>query len=341
MTQDAAPGRMGFGARLVWPLGWIGRQGTRAVAASLFLGMALPPISSLVKPILPYTVFLLLALAIVRIEPQALRPVARRPWRILLMVAWTMLAVPMLMAAAVGASGLVRAEPSLSLALALGAAAPPLMSVPAFCFLLGLNGALSLVLMVLCVMVTPITAPLVGGLFLDEALPVAPVDLALRLFGLLAGAGVLALAMRRVFGARRLAEARHVLDGANVVLLFLFAIAIMDGVAAQTLATPWLVLGLVALSFAVAGSILLLTALVMRRLGLPDALSVGLTAANRNLGLMASSLVGSLPDLAWIYFALAQFPIYLLPQIMRPIVERLGISPPDAPRRALPQPEKP
>ena len=41
-------------------LAWLGRQGTRALAASVFLGLAVPPLAAYVKPHLGETVFVLL-----------------------------------------------------------------------------------------------------------------------------------------------------------------------------------------------------------------------------------------------------------------------------------------
>ena len=34
-------------------LSWLGRQGTRAVAASIFIGIVTPPLAALFKPIFP------------------------------------------------------------------------------------------------------------------------------------------------------------------------------------------------------------------------------------------------------------------------------------------------
>ena len=53
--------------------------------------------------------------------------------------------------------------------------------------------------------------------------------------------------------------------------------------------------------------------LVFARAGLDRGLVIGLLAAFRNIGLVMATLGASLPDLAWFYFAMAQFPIYLLP----------------------------
>jgi BASS family bile acid:Na+ symporter len=46
-----------------------------------------------------------------------------------------------------------------------------------------------------------------------------------------------------------------------------------------------------------------------------------------NLGLVFAELGASLPETAWFYFALAQFPIYLLPALLKPLARRF-------PRRA-------
>lgn len=42
-------------------------------------------------------------------------------------------------------------------------------------------------------------------------------------------------------------------------------------------------------------------------------------AGNRNIGLMLAATDFAVSDVAWLYFAVAQFPIDLLPHLMRPI----------------------
>ena len=45
--------------------------------------------------------------------------------------------------------------------------------------------------------------------------------------------------------------------------------------------------------------------------------------SQRNMGLMLAATDGVLPGTTWLYFALSQFPIYLSPQLLKPIVDRL------------------
>src|SRR6185369_16625704 len=62
---------MGFFDRLAAGLAWLGRCGTTAVAISILLGIALPPLGALVRPFFPETVFLLLCLAFLRVDAGA------------------------------------------------------------------------------------------------------------------------------------------------------------------------------------------------------------------------------------------------------------------------------
>src|SRR5262245_14422359 len=42
---------------LAAPLSWLGRQGTRAVATSIFIGILTPPLAALFKPVFPFALF--------------------------------------------------------------------------------------------------------------------------------------------------------------------------------------------------------------------------------------------------------------------------------------------
>jgi hypothetical protein len=55
----------------------------------------------------------------------------------------------------------------------------------------------------------------------------------------------------------------------------------------------------------------------VRPIGSDSAFMTGFAAGLRNVGLVAAAQSGSLPDLAWLYFALVQLPIYLTPPLLR------------------------
>src|SRR3954451_14904232 len=81
---------------LAAPLSWLGRQGTRAVATSIFIGIFVPPLAALFKPIFPYALFALLCLAFLRVDPAEVRAHFARPLIVGVASAWMMLATPLL-----------------------------------------------------------------------------------------------------------------------------------------------------------------------------------------------------------------------------------------------------
>ena len=60
----------------------------------------------------------------------------------------------------------------------------------------------------------------------------------------------------------------------------------------------------------------------MQRAGRSAALALGLAVGSRNMGLMVAAAGGAVPELTWLYFAVAQFPIYTLPHLLKPLAHR-------------------
>jgi len=107
-------------------LSWLGRQGTRAVAALIVIGIAMPSIGALLKPFVTEAVFVLLCIAFLRVDAAAFRSYLGRPAIVLAATAWTSLVIPSLFGASYLAFGLENQSPDLFLALVLQAIAPPL-----------------------------------------------------------------------------------------------------------------------------------------------------------------------------------------------------------------------
>jgi BASS family bile acid:Na+ symporter len=305
-------------------LAWLGRQGTRAVATLVIIGVAVPPLGVLLKPFLSVSVFLLLVLTFLRVEPQAIRTRLARPGLVMGASLWVMLAQPALLISLYWLTGLEAQSPDLFLALLLQAATTPMMSSPAIAALMGLDAALVLTSMVACTVLLPLTAPLFVRLFADEGLTLSPLALGLILFGMLAGAALIAAIIRRLAGAERIGRRKEEIDGLNVLLLLVFVCALMHNVAARTFAEPLLVIALTALAVAISLVMMTLTAIVFRPAARRDAFALGLMASQRNTGLMLAATAGALPDLVWLYFALAQFPIYLAPYLLGPLARRIN-----------------
>ena len=307
-------------------MAWLGRHGTHAVAVSILLGIALPPLGALVRPFFPETVFLLLCLAFLRVDPGALRAQLAKPWLLLAAAVWTMLVVPVLVGASLSALDLLDRSPGLLLALMLNVVAPPIFASPALAALMGLNAAMTLALLLACVAATPFLAPALIALFVGPAVTFSPLALGLRLVLMLAGAACVGIAVRSFAGKAWVERQAERIDGLNVVVLFLFALALMGDVLANTVARPLFVLGLLALSTAVMFGLSGLTALIFARAGLHTVLPLAHAAGSRNTGLMLAAAAGAVPELVWLYVALLQIPIYALPLIMKPLVRRLAAA---------------
>ncbi|MGB7012695.1 MAG: Na+-dependent transporter [Pseudolabrys sp.] len=302
-----------------------GRHGTLVAAASVFVGLAIPGLAAACKPYLGEAIVVMLTLAFLRVDPNELFHHFTRPGLVALATLWAMLLVPTVLGIGFLAFGLDQSMPGLYFMLVLQMSAPGLMSSPALAALLGLDVALTLATLIVSTAITPLTASLFTHVFLGTALA-SPFGFGLRLFLIIAGCALAAAIIRRVAGPTFIAAQRERIDGLSVIAMFMFAVAAMDGVADHFRSNPLLVIELTALAFALALGLIAVTALVFLRAGRARAFAIGLIAGNRNIGLMLAASGFAVPDVAWLYFALAQFPIYLLPHLLKALVRRLSAN---------------
>jgi len=293
-------------AALAAALSLIGRHGTLLAAASIFIGLALPQLAAL------------LTLAFLRVDPVALRRYFTRPGLIAASALWLMLIAPALIGTAFSHAGVAEASPGLYFMLVLQLAGPGLMSSPAVAALLGLDVALTLAGLIVTVAVAPLSAWLFTHVFLGAALT-SPLMLGLRLALIIAGSALGAAVIRRIAGGAFIEAQAQRIDGLSVLMFMSFAIAAMDGVSAHIATEPLLVAKLTLLAFGLSLGMTAVTTLVFWPAGRSRAFALGVLAGNRNVGLMLAATGFAVSDIAWLYFAVAQFPIYLLPHLMRPL----------------------
>ncbi|HEX2257336.1 MAG TPA: Na+-dependent transporter [Afifellaceae bacterium] len=297
----------------------LGRLGTKAVALSLVAGLMLPDLAAFARPLLTPTILALLTLAFVRVPAERLRAAARHPAPTLAATAFMMLVVPAVFATALYQTGFAAAWPGLALGLFLMSMAPPVTSAPAIAALLGLDATYSLAILVACTALTPLTAPIFVALVPESGVALDPTIIGLRLFALMAGAAAAAWLLRRFIGFGRIAAGREMLDGLNIVLLFVFIVALVGDTGQLFRDEPLRVAAITALAFGVAGLLLAVSLLVFGRLGSADGLTAALAASSRNLGIMPAAVGTALPAETWLWFVLGQFPIYFLPLMVGPL----------------------
>jgi BASS family bile acid:Na+ symporter len=301
------------------PLAWIGRQGPRAIAVLVGIGIAAPPIGARLAPFVTQAIVILLAIAFARVDGSAFRAYVRRPALALAATAWTVLVIPATLGTLGRVADLDVRAPDLFLGVMLQAVASPMMVTPALLGLIGLDATLVLVALILASAVTPLTAPLFTHVFVGAGLRLSPLGLGLKLFTIIAVAAGAGLLMRWLVGAAAIRRRREELDGVNILLSFVFVAAVMQHVLAQAMNAPLRLFVIGAGAVAVFFAILGVTTIVFAAAGGQRALALGCMAAQRNMGLMLAATGGALPDLTLVYFAVAQLPIYLSPLMLKPL----------------------
>lgn len=305
------------------PLAWIGKLGTVGVAAGIFFGLALPELASFFRPWLAVTIFVILALTMARVDLGHLKDIARRPARIGGATLVIMIVFPLVVGAVLRLSGVWDWSPDLAFAILIMAASPPLMSAPALIYLIGLDGPLAMAILLACVAITPVSVPLIMGLFADASVDISSLNMAIQLFTLIAGAITAAAILRFIAGDAWVRANTSSIDGLLIIALFVFAVAFMDGIGQKILDQPILIGGLTALAFGMAALFILILSALYWSSGRTQAFTMGIVNGNRSVGLIVAAIAGSIPDLTWVYCALAQFPIYLLPFILKLIADRM------------------
>ncbi len=298
-------------------LDFFGRHATALMASSVFVALVLPGLASFLGPLLTPTVWALLFLAMVRLDWGAVKASIKR-WRIgSVSLLWVLIVSPAAMWFVISHTNLA---PGIIAAMVLMAASAPLNSNPALAMMLGLNGALALVAMVAATFLIPITLPVVALQLLNVALDISAWEMAGRLAAMLVSALVVSLVCRRWLGIEKITRWKMRADGVVVILMAIFAIAIMDGVGALLLENPKRIISIALLAFAANAALQIAGCGLFWTLGWRDAMTLGFVGGNRNMGFILAVLPAGIdPDIV-LYFALAQFPMYVYPALLKPLV---------------------
>lgn len=304
-------------------LAWLGRYGTQGFALSIFLGLALPQFSAAARPVLPITIFCFTTVVFMRVDLGVTARLLRRPTKLAASCLWLITGPVLLIGGALLLFGRENLDPGIVLGLAIMGAAPPIMSSPAVAILYGFEPSLIIASVIVTTILSPIIAPLLVELLAGAAVPLDRWVLMLRLLIFIGGGMAVAFALRSWLGIERIRAMKANLDGFGVLMYFIFAIAAMDGVTRAALSNPKLVLFVLACVFAVSAAGLFSSWLVLRKLPASERFMIGYGTGQRNMGLLVAALGAGVSPTTFLFFALAQFPIYLLPWLLGGIAARI------------------
>ncbi|MBL0932785.1 MAG: hypothetical protein IBJ15_22080 [Alphaproteobacteria bacterium] len=309
MAAPAVPGKekiiLGF-------LDFLARHARWSMPSGLAIGIALPDLAAALKPILSPSVVLILLASMLRVSPASIGAAFGRLPMLGFAWVWALLAVPFITLAIGAALGLPR---DLHDALTVSAAAPPLLFGAMFAAVVGLDAGLALVTVLGGTMIAALTIPLVAALAGLNLGDVTTGEFLLRSVGIIAGTAIAAYLVRRVLGEARLQANAKILEGIGVLLMIVFAVAVMDGIAAIAMAEPWRLAAFVIAAFALNLGLQAGSALIFWRKGIRTAGTMAVATGFRNNALLIAILPPPTPPEILLFIAAAQFPIYIVPSL--------------------------
>lgn len=304
-------------------LNWLGAHAPKLLAAGVGIGLLLPDLASLVRPALPAFIILPLAIALMRIDWADMANYGRRLPLLALLSGWMIVASPILTWLLLKPTPLP--EPLIT-GIVLMAAAPPIVSAAGMALILKLEAAVAVVVTVATMWLLPLVLPPLALLLLGLEIDISVGDFMLRLALFVVGAFAIGGVGRLLLGPARIQRLAQPFDGLFVLFMVLFAIAIMDGVAAELAVRPGYVLLATAMGFLFNIGLQVAGAAAFWWLGPRTALSVGLMSGNCNMGLMVVVLADKADFDTVIFFAMAQVPMYTLPALLLPLYRRLAAT---------------
>ncbi|MFA6965096.1 hypothetical protein [Bosea sp. (in: a-proteobacteria)] len=310
-------------ASLASGLALLGRYGTQGFALSIFLGLALPQFSAAARPLLPVTIFCFTTIVFMRADIGIITGLLRAPGKLILTCLWLVAAPVVVVGGAFLIVGRDAIDPGLLLGLAILAAAPPIMSSPAVAIIYGFEPSLIIAAVIITTIASPVVAPMLVELLAGSAVPLDRWALTLRLLLFVGGGMTAAAVIRWWLGVARIRAMKANLDGFGVLMYFTFAIAAMDGVTQAAIAAPHRVAGFLTCAFAVSVIGLVVSYLALHFLRRSERFMVGYGAGLRNMGMIVAALGAGVPPSTFLFFALAQFPIYLMPWLLRGLAGRI------------------
>lgn len=299
---------------------WIGVNSTRIIAGAVLVGLLLPPLATLCRPLLLPALLLPLLVTLSRLDLGRFGLLMASPGLALLLVGWSLVGSPWLVALA---ADLAHVPEPFRAMMVTTAACAPLMASATISLLLGLDVALALVATVVATLLVPFTLPPIALQFGGLAVDMPAVRLTARLAIILCGSVLLAQVVRRTAGQHVFLLQRPAFDGLATIGLVVFAIGVMDGVTRELILNPFFVAEAALASVSVNLGLQAVTTLLFLPFGLRAALSAGLIAGNNNVGIVLAALEDAAPREFGIYVAVAQLPIFLLPALQKSLYGRL------------------
>ena len=300
-------------------LGQLSRHGRFVLVAGLCAGLALPEVAMALRPWLSELVLLLLFITAFRVGfPNALAALRHLRETARVVLAYQ-LALPLLCICLFGFWGI--ADHPIAFVLTLMLAAPPLTGAPNLSVMLGHPPEPAFRLLIVGTILLPLT--IIPIFWLSPALGslVQALDAALHLCGVMSVTIAFAFLLRAILRADMQAREITALDGLTSLALAVIVIGLMSAVAPTLAAQPMVLAGWLLLAVVTNLGLQLCAYLLLRNGHSPAyAAPLAIVAGNRNVAIFLIAASASQSEEFLIFLGCYQFPMYLTPILMRPVL---------------------
>ncbi|WNW10619.1 hypothetical protein RRX38_05430 [Pseudomonas sp. DTU_2021_1001937_2_SI_NGA_ILE_001] len=301
---------------------WLTKKGPTVLALGCGVGIFLPTAATYMRPMMPMMVFIFVLGTLLRVDNKKIIEAAKNIHTSIVFPLIFVVACPYILGWTIK---LLSRNDELALAVALAVAAPPASGNSAVARMLKLAPSVALVSTLCSMVLIPVSAPLILYFFKNHVdIAINPIDLAIRLAILIGSAEGAALLIRR-FAFNFVSQHGIAIDGVVISALFIFAVGTMAGMQELILHDPGLVLAVILLVYGI--NLVMQLSCGFLFPGWPQLkATIGLTAGNRNVGLLWSALGLSISPTLLLVFACSQLPIHTMPRILQYVLPRLKIT---------------
>jgi len=296
------------------PLSLAAAHARWVLAAGLAIAVALPPLAEFMAQFLVPLIMLVMFLGALRLAPSDMRAVFAKPGRALFWVLVIQLVFPLL--AAAGGALLGVADTVWAQSFVLIFAAPVLVSSPNIAAMLKLDGVKAMQLLIFGTALTPLTALPALYLLFGQADLLGVAFAALRLAAIIAVAGGFGILARLILFPNANATMVARFDGASVLALAAFVIALLAGLQDTYRESLALLIAWFLFAFGVNFGLQIATWRVLGQQDHGARGTIAMATANRNIALLFASVPAEQTAIFLPLLAAYQFPMFLTPLLM-------------------------
>lgn len=289
------------------------------LAVAVLVGIVLPPLSSLLRPLLFPSIFFLMLLSLMQIDLRGLNRAHTPPaWQVSSIIAWQMVLLPLIVGCIHVFTPLPGAWTEIMF---LTACASTIFGAPAFAQLIDLDAGLTLVGMIATSLVMPVSFPLLVIWILGTTGDFDFMNYVMRLLIFIVCPTGIAILYQGTVQIKTRRNHDSLLRYGTVLFLVVFALAIMDGIGERFATDTGAMIGLLGLAFGVHFLFFASTVLVFGWMNRDIRWTAGLLNGYRNLSLLLA-VAGTLVPVDFIVFvALWQIPMFIMPLLTRRLLK--------------------